>query len=432
MPLAFLSAIAVGTALLLLPISRNGDDSAPFVEAIFTATSGVCVTGLTVVDVSTYWSGFGQLVLICLVQIGGFGIMTLASLLSLAVAGRLGLRERLAAQVETKGVDLGNIRNVVLRVAVVVVIVESVAAVVLSLRFYLGYGYEFGTAVWHGIFHAVSAFNSAGFALHTDSLETFIHDPVVTVPVAVAALIGGIGFPVIVELVRRTFRPSKWTLHTKITLMGSAVLLAVGFATYLVVEWDNAHTLGPMTLLERVHAASFSAVMPRSAGYNILPIPDLKPETWAITDVLMFIGGGSAGTAGGIKVSTFFVLAFVIWAELRGEPDVSMFGRTIPAAAQRSALTVALLGVGCVAVGTIALMAVSNLPFDVLLFDATSAFGTVGLSSGATGALNDSGHLILVALMFTGRVGTVTLGAALALRARHRRFRFPDSRPIIG
>ena len=396
------------------------------------AVSGICVTGLAAVEVSEYFSRFGQVVLLCLVQIGGFGLMALASLLSLAVAGRLRLRERLAAQSETKVVGVGKVKGVVSRIAIIVVVVEGTTAVILSARFYFGYDYGFGASIWHGVFHAVSAFNSAGFALYSHSLESFIHDPVVTLPIVIAGLIGGIGFPVVVELVRRTWHPSKWTLHTKITLFGTAVLLVVGFLTYLLVEWDNVKTLGPMAWGERVHTAFVSAVMPRSIGYNVVPVTDLKPETWAVTDVLMFIGGGSAGTAGGIKVSTFFVLAFVIWAELRGEPDVSMFGRTIPVSAQRSALTVALLGVACVAVGTIALMAVSNLPFDVLLFDATSAFGTVGLSSGATGSLNDAGHLILAALMFTGRVGTVTLGAALALRARHRRFRYPDSRPIIG
>lgn len=431
-PLAFLAAVAVGAVLLALPISRTGDDSAPVLTAVFTAVSGVCVTGLTVVDTSSYWSGFGEVVLLILMQVGGFGIMTLASLMSLLVAGRLRLRDRLAAQAETRSIGLGDVRSVVTRVAVVMIVAEGVVAIVLSLRFHFGYSYAVGKSVWYGIFHSVASFNSAGFALYPDSLERFASDPVITTPIVVAAIIGGIGFPVVVELVRRTFHPAKWTLHTKITLLGTAVLLMVGFLTYLIVEWNNAKTMGGMGFGEKLHAAFFSGAMPRSNGFNILPIEDLRPETWAITDVLMFIGGGSAGTAGGIKVTTFFVLAFVIWAEIRGEPDVSVFGRTLPAGTMRQALTVALLGVAVVAFGTIALLGDSNVSMDRIVFDAVSAFGTVGLSSGATAEFNPLGQTILAGLMLTGRVGTVSVATALALRTHQRRYRYPESRPIVG
>jgi trk system potassium uptake protein TrkH len=431
-PLAFLTAVAIGTLLLCLPIARAGDGSAPFITALFTAMSAVCVTGLVLVDTATYWSGFGEVVLLVMMQIGGFGIMTLASLLGLVVAGRLRLSDRLATQAETKVLGLGDVRRVLTRVAMIAICVELVLAIILGLRFHYGYGFDVGKSIWHGIFHAVAAFNSAGFALYHDSLERFVTDPVITVPIMIASIIGGIGFPVVVELVRRTFRPSQWSIHTKITVFGTFVLLFVGFVAYVLIEWNNAKTLGGLSAPHKVQAAFFASAMPRSAGFNSIPIGDLRPETWAFTDILMFIGGGSAGTAGGIKVATFFLLAFVIWAEVRGEPDVSVFGRRIPTGTQRQALTVALLGVGAVAVGTISVLAVTDLPLDKVLFDVTSAFGTVGLSSGVTADLNTGGQLIMVLLMFTGRVGTVTVATALALRSRTRRFHYPEERPIVG
>ncbi|ADD41215.1 H(+)-transporting two-sector ATPase [Stackebrandtia nassauensis DSM 44728] len=431
-PLAFLGVAAVGTGLLSLPISREGSDAAEPITALFTAVSAVCVTGLVTVDTGTYWSGFGEVVIAALMQVGGFGIMTMASLLGLIVSGRMRLSDKLVTATETKMLGLGDVRKVVVRVALVAICVETVVAVILGLQFRFSYDYAPAKAAWYGIFHAVAAFNSGGFALYSDSLESFVTDPVVILPVTIASLVGGIGFPVVVELIRRTFKPSKWSIHTKITVLGTGVLLAAGFVFYLAIEWNNAKTLGPLDIQHKIQAAFFSAAMPRSAGFNAVPTGDLRPETWAVTDILMFIGGGSAGTAGGIKVATFFLLAFVIWAEVRGEPDVSVFGRRIPHSTQRQALTVALMGVAAVACGTIALLFASDAPFDQLLFEVTSAFGTAGLSTGLTGDLNNAGQIVIIVLMFAGRVGTVAVATALALRVRHRRFRFPEERPIVG
>lgn len=432
-PLAFLAVSLLGAMLLALPIARQGDGEAPLLTALFTSVSAVCVTGLTVVDTASYWSGFGEAILLILMQVGGFGIMTLASLLGLLVAGKLRLTDRLATQAETKMMmGIGDIRRVVTRVAIVALVVETVVAIILGIRFRFEYDYSVPKAIWHGVFHAVAAFNSGGFALYPNSLEGFVTDPLVTSPIMIATIIGGIGFPVVVELVRRTFKPREWTLHTKITMLGTAILLTVGFVTYLAIEWGNDKTLGPLDLGHKISAAFFSSAMARSTGFNTIPIGDLRPETWAVTDVLMFIGGGSAGTAGGIKVATFFLLAFVIWAEVRGEPDVSAFGRSIPTGTQRQALTVALLGVAGVACGTIALLMASDIELDRLVFDVASAFGTVGLSTGATNELGGPGQFILIVLMFTGRVGTVAVATALALRTRPRRFQYPQERPIVG
>lgn len=431
-PLVFLGAVLVGTALLSLPIARDGEETAGPVTALFTATSAVCITGLATVDTSAYWSGFGEGVILALIQLGGFGIMTLASLLGLVVAGRLGLRGRLAAQAETRALGLGDFRTVIIRVAIMSACVELVLSAILFSRFYFGYGYDLGQAVWHGLFHAVSAFNNAGFALYPDSLEGFVTDPVVMLPIALAVVVGGIGSPVIVELGKRIRHPSKWSVHTKLTVLGTGILIPVGFLAYLVFEWDNAATLAPLGVGDKLSTAFFSGVMPRSGGFNAIPMGQIQPETQIVTMVLMFIGGGSASTAGGIKVTTFFLLAFVIWAEIRGEPDVSIMGRSIAQSVQRQALTIALLGLAAVAAGTMALELTTSLPMNQVMFEAVSAFGPVGLSTGVTPDLPPAAQLVLVVLMYTGRVGTVAVGTALALRSRRRRYTYPQDRPIVG
>ncbi|MGH3714152.1 MAG: TrkH family potassium uptake protein [Micromonosporaceae bacterium] len=431
-PLAFLSAIAVGTLLLALPMSRAGAGSAPLITALFTATSAVCVTGLITVDTATYWSPFGQVVILGLIQIGGFGIMTLATLLGVVVSRRLGISTRLVAQLETKTLALGEVRQVLGRIAVTVLTIEAILAVMLFLRFRFGYAMSYGEAAWHGVFHSVSAFNNAGFALYSDSLMGFLTDPWITLPIAIGVILGGIGFPVLFELRRELRAPRRWSVHTKLTIFGSSVLLAFGTVAILALEWGNPNTLGPLNVLEKLLAAFFHGVMPRTAGFNAVDYAEVQPATLAITDALMFIGGGSAGTAGGIKVTTFFLLGFVIWSEMRGERDVNVFHRRIGAAPQRQALTVALLGVGIVALGTLSLLVLTDHTLDLVLFEAISAFATVGLSAGITAGLNLPAQGVLVLLMFVGRVGTITVGTALALQSRHRLYRLPEERTIVG
>jgi potassium uptake TrkH family protein len=431
-PLAFLGAITVGTALLALPMSRYGDASAPLLTALFTATSAVCVTGLVTVDTATYWSGFGQAVVLLLIQVGGFGIMSLATLLGVVVSRRLGLSSRLVAQAETKTLALGEVRRVLGRIAVTVATVEAVVAGFLAIRFQFGYGMEFREAVWHGVFHSVSGFNNAGFALYSDNLIRYVDDPWVCLPIAVAVMTGGTGFPVLFELRRELRRPQRWSVHTKMVVWGSAALLALGTVAVLALEWGNPRTLGPLGVAAKVLSAFFHSVSPRTAGFNTIDYADVHPATLAVTDALMFIGGGSASTAGGIKVTTFLLLGFVIWAEIRGEPDVTAFHRRIGGPPQRQALTVALLGVAVVALGTLAMLVLTDHSLDAVLFETISAFATVGLSTGITATLPPAAQIVLVMLMFVGRVGTLTVGAALALRSRHRLYRLPEERTIVG
>lgn len=428
----FALAIAVGTLLLMLPVSRSGEGHAPFMVALFTATSAVCVTGLIVVDTPTYWTGFGEAVILGLIQIGGFGIMTLASLLGLLVSRKMGLRSRLTAAAETKSIGIGDVRAVLVGVFKVTLLFEAVTAVLLTARFLLGYDLPPLEAAYHGVFHAVSAFNNAGFALYSDNLMGFVADPWICLPIAVAVIFGGLGFPVLFELRRHLRRPHGWSLHTKLTVTMTAVLLVGGSLFITATEWSNPGTLGALDPAGRVLAGFFQAVVPRTAGFNSLDYAEMQDGTLLGTMILMFIGGGSASTAGGIKVTTFVVLFFVIWAEVRGESEVNAFDRRIGSRVHRQALTVALLGVAAVVGTTLLIMGFTQIPLIHVLFEVTSAFATVGLSTGITADLPGAAHLLLVLVMFLGRVGPVTLVSAIALRERQRLYKLPEGRPIIG
>jgi len=429
---AFAAGILVGTLLLLAPFATTEPGRASFTTALFTSTSALCVTGLVVVDTPTYWTHYGQVVILGLIQVGGIGIMTLASLLALLVARRLGLRSRLVAQAETAAPELQDVRRLVVGVVLLSLLVEALAATVLTLRFWLSYDLAFGSALYRGIFHAISAFNNAGFALWSDSLVQFVTDGWISVTVALAIVAGGLGFPVWLELRRRFRAPRSWTLHTKLTLAGTFFLIVFGFVAVLVFEWSNARTTGELGVGGRLLASFFQGVTPRTAGFNTLDYASLEPETLLVTDVLMFVGAGSASTGGGIKVTTFVLLILMVWTEVRGDPNVTAFERRVSAHAQRQALAVTFIALNAVVIATLALMAESGLGFQETLFEAISAFGTVGLSTGITADFGEVGRLTLVALMFLGRTGPYTLAVALALRERRRLYRFPEERPIIG
>jgi potassium uptake TrkH family protein len=431
-PIAFLGHIVIGTILLLLPIARRGEGGAPFETALFTAVSNGCVTGLAVVDNATYWTPFGHVVLLGLMQVGGFGIMAMASLLGLAVARRLGLQGRLVAQAETHSAALGDVRGVLFRVAAYTLIVEFAVGLVMGLRFWLSYDYPIGKAAWYGLFHGVSTFNSDGTTLFSNGLMSFVTDPWICIPAALAIIAGGIGFPVVYELSRRRLRTKQWSTHTRITVYGTMVLLAIGFIAMLTLEWSNPKTFGPLDVPGKLLAAFFQGTSPRTAGFNTVDYGQMHTETLLVTDWLMFIGGGSAGTAGGIKVTTFVILGYVIWAEVRGERDVTAGRRRIAETTQRQALTVALLSVAFVAFGTMALLMLTDYSLDRVFFEAMSAFTTTGLTTGITPSLNGAAQAVIIILMYVGRVGTITIASALALSERRAKYRYAEERPIVG
>lgn len=428
----FASAILLGTILLLLPMSTREGRSPSFVDALFTSTSAVCVTGLVVVDTPTYWSSFGQVVILLLIQLGGLGIMIFASLIGLLLARKLSVRSRLNTAAEAKSVGYDDVRGLVRGIVLISLLIEAATFLFLFPRFVFEYDYGVGEAAWHAVFHAISSFNNAGFALYSDSIIGFASDPFICLPMAAAVILGGLGFPVIMQL-RKEFRhPLHWSMNTRIVLWGTVVLLVLGTVYITLIEWDNPETLGALDPGARVLAGFFQSVQARTAGFNSIDTAAMRPESWLGTDVLMFIGAGPAGTAGGIKVTTFAVLFFIIMTELRGEGAVNIFGKRLSRAVHRQAITVALIAVAAVMGGTVALMLITGLDLDRVLFEAVSAFGTVGLSTGITFDLPDSAKLVLVVLMFLGRLGPLTLGSAIALRERRILYEYPKERPAIG
>ena len=428
----FAATIAIGTGLLMLPISKQGPGGANFVDALFTATSAVCVTGLTSVDTVLYWTPFGQVVIMLLIQLGGLGIMIFASLIGLVLARKLSVRSRMNAASEAKAVGFADVRGLVRGIVKITVVIELAVFVLLWLRFTLGYGYAIGEGAWHAGFLAVSSFNNAGFALYSDNLMGFVGDPLICLPIAAAVILGGLGFPVIMQLRKEFRRPLHWSMNTKLVLWGTIVLLLSGTIYITVIEWNNPATLGQFDPATRLLAGFFQSVQTRTAGFNSIDIGGMHSASWLGMDVLMFIGGGPAGTAGGIKVTTFAVLFFIMLTELRGEGAVNIFGKRLSRSVHRQAITVVLIAVAAVMIGTIVILLMTGYRLEVVLFEAVSAFGTVGLSTGITPELPDAAKIILVLLMFLGRLGPLTLGTAIALRERRVLYELPKERPAIG
>lgn len=421
--------------LLWLPVSARPGRTTHFVDAVFTATSAVTVTGLTTVSTAQQWSLFGQVVILVAIQIGGLGTLTLTSILARAIGRKLGLKSRLITQEALNIGRLGEVGSLLGIIATTSVIIEAALAVVLTVGF-LASGEPLFTALWHGVFYAISSYNNAGFTPHSDGLVPYEHSAVTTwlilVPICIGAIVGAFGFPVILMLRQVGFRYSRWNLNTKLTILTSAVLLVLGWFLFAVLEWDNPATLGQQGVGERVFNGFFASVMTRSNGFNLVEMTDLHQVTLLLTDALMFVGGGSASTAGGIKVTTLAVVFLAILAEARGDRSVIAFFRTIPDSVLRIAISVIMMGASVVLVGCSILVALTGKPLDHVLFEVISAYATCGLSVGVSADAPDAGKYVLAVIMLIGRIGTNTMATALALRTRRRLYSYPEERPIIG
>lgn len=429
----FASVIAVFTFLLSMPWATATGQRAPFLDALFTATSAVCVTGLVTVDTGTFWSTAGQATILVGIKIGGLGVMTLASILGLAVSRRIGLTQKLLVTSETKTTRLGEVGSLVRTVIVTSTLLEVVIALLLIPRLRI-LGDAWSEAIWHGVFYAISAFNNAGFIPTTEGLVPYAADWWVLLPIIVGVFVGSLGFPVILNVARTWRRPRRWNLHSKLTIATSAALVAFGSVVVAAFEWTNPRTLGGIGPSETFLAALFAGVMPRSGGFSTVDVAEMHEGTWLLNDALMFVGGGSASTAGGIKVTTLAVMLLAIVAEARGDRDVEAYGRRIPREALQVAIAVSLVSATIILVACLLLLAITGLTLDVVLFEAISAFATCGLSTGLSSdpTVPDAAKYVLTVLMFIGRTGTMTLAAALALRSRRRVIRLPEERPIIG
>lgn len=440
----FSGLILVETLLLSLPLASADGTVTPLADALFTAVSTICVTGLTTVDMATHWSPFGIVVIILGLQVGGIGVLTLASIMGMVVSRRLGLRQRLLAAsdsnplrlhqgpvVESQAVRLGEIGGLLTTVALSVLIIELVLTLLITPRLLLA-GADPWTALWQGFYYAASAFTNTGFTPNPGGLAPFATDPWMLTVIGVGVFIGSIGFPVIFALARGWRAPRKWSVHVKLTLTTTIALIVLGAIAFWALEVNNPATLGRHDGASGPFTALFMSTMTRSGGFATVPVSDMNGSTMLVFDMLMFVGGGSASTAGGIKVTTLAVLFLAAWAEARGTTDMQVFERRIPVDVLRLSVSVVLWGSTIVATATIALLHLTKQPLDVVLFDVISAFATCGLTSGFTESAPDAAKYILAATMWAGRVGTVTLAAALAASERRQLFRRAEERPIVG
>jgi len=430
--LGFAIIILIGTFFLTLPVATVDANGLSFLDALFTATSATCVTGLVVVDTGDTFSIFGELVILFLIQIGGLGFMTFATFLFLLLGKKISLKERLLLKEAFNNVTIAGLVKLVKRILLFTALIELIGGFILSIRF--SFDMPVGKAFYFGFFHAISNFNNAGFDImgNFKSLTEYADDPFVVFTICALITIGGLGFIVINELFeyRRTKRLS---VHTKIVLTTTFILTIGSTLLIFLFEYNNSKTIGPLSEWGKILGSLYQAVTPRTAGSNTLPIGDLTHSTLFLIIWLMFIGGGSGSTAGGIKITTFAVLVATMWSQIRGKEDVVLFKRRIVNETILKALTVSLCGMVIVVVVTIILSITEQKhSFMMYLFEATSAFGTVGLSMGLTPELSPVGRLLIILTMFAGRLGPLTIAFAITKRRKSEAFRHLKGNIMIG
>ena len=435
--LAFVAAIAVGTLLLRLPAAHADGEAHGWLTALFTATSAVCVTGLVVVDTGDAWSPFGQAVIALLIKAGGLGILSLGALVALATGRRMGFGERQRLQAQTNALTVGGIVRFVRALLLYTTSAELIGALALWPRLARDDGLWGGA--WSALFHSVSAFNNAGFSLYADSLERYAADPWVAGVVMTLFVVGGLGLVVVVDVALRLGAGTNGaprrhlTLHTRIALATTLALALGGALAVGALEWRNPATLGALAPGARPLAATFQSLTPRTAGFTALDVGEYRTSTIAVTMGLMLIGGNPGSTAGGIKTTTIAVLLLAVVAAARGRSRVTAFGRTIGTETITKAAVLGTLAV--VTVGLVATVLVHVEPTQAplaLLFEAVSAFGTVGLSLGITAELTALGQVVVVLLMFVGRVGLLTVALAVAATERAPASRYPIEDVVVG
>lgn len=442
--LVFTGIILIWTTLFMLPISTATGEVPPFHVALFTAVSTICVTGLSVVDMATYWSPFGNGLVFVGIEVGAIGVLSLASIMGAVVTRRLGLRQKLMAASdsnslrlhagpvsESQAVRLGDIGGMLTTVAISLIVIESVIAVLILPRM-LMLGLDPLTAVLDSFYYAASAFTNTGFTPNKEGLEPFTHDPWMLTCLLTAVFLGSVGFPVIFALARWVRTRQRLSVHVKLTLVTTVLLFFLGGIVIYLLEGQNPATIGAQDPWMRPFTSFFLSGMTRSGGLSTIDISATSPATMQVLSMLMFVGGGSASTAGGIKVTTLAILFLAAFAEAKGVNDIQAFGRRIPNDVLRLSVSVVLWGATIVAIASIALQTVTGSSFQHALFEAISAFATCGLSSGLTSDMPESGSYILSATMWLGRVGTVTMAAALASSEKKQLFRLPEERTIVG
>ena len=433
--LCFLGIILLGTGLLMLPVSSRSGEPCQFLPALFTATSATCVTGLTPFDTWTQWSGFGQVVLLCLIEIGGLGFMSAATLVIFLFRRKVGLRQRMLI---AQALSLNEMDGVV-RLQRMVIFgslgFEAAGALILTLWFWPKYG--FARALQWGVFHSISAFCNAGFDIFGSmepgsSLLLFQNDPVVLLTLGALVVLGGLGFLVWQDIAeKRSWK--KLSVYSRLVLLATAMLIVSGWALICILEWNNPKTLGNLSVGSKLLGGLFQSITLRTAGFDAINQAGLTQGGKAVSMVLMLIGGSSGSTAGGLKTVTFLVVLLFIWARARGRSNVSAFCRTIPQEQALNAMTISLMMVLLSVLGGIFVCATSPVSFTDGLFEAISALATVGLTAGATGLLSVPAKILIIIFMYFGRVGvlTISLGFLMGNQAVER-FRYAETSLLIG
>ncbi|WP_099363966.1 TrkH family potassium uptake protein [Fredinandcohnia onubensis] len=423
----FLFFILVGSLLLKLPIATT--TSISWIDALFTATSAMTVTGLIVVDTPSVFTTFGEVIIVSLIQLGGLGIMSFAVLIYMMLGKKIGLKERMVIQQSLNQTSLGGVIKLVKNLFIFSISIEIIGLLILSIKWVPEYGWWKG--IYYSFFHSISAFNNAGFALWSDSLMGYTGDPTVNIGITFLFITGGIGFTVLMD-VWHNKRFKKLSLHSKLMIIGTFIINVVAIILVFVLEYNNPKTLaGLPSLPDKLWAAYFQGVVPRTAGFNTLDIASINESTAFLMIILMFIGAGSASTGGGIKVTTFLVIIFGALSFLKGKQDVVLYKRTLPGTMMIKALAISTMSLLFV-LGAVFILTISeNAPFLVSLFEVVSAFGTVGMSMGLTFSLSFIGKLVIIFMMFFGKIGPLTLAFSLA-KPKVNKIKYPNGDILTG
>ncbi|WP_027132262.1 TrkH family potassium uptake protein [Fusobacterium necrophorum] len=429
--LGFLSVIAVGVFLLMLPFSLKEGKSLNFLEALFTVVSAVCVTGLTVVDVSEVFSPLGDVILIALIQIGGLGVMTFSSIVFLLAGQKMTLYTRILLKEERNANSVGEILNFVRLMLLTVFIIESIGAVILIHEFRKIMPHE--QAIYYGIFHSISAFCNAGFSLFSNSLENFRGNSVISLTISYLIILGGMGFAIInsfIMMIRKGV--SRFTLTSKLAIHISMILTFGGAVLFFLLEFSNSETLSPLPWSEKIISSVFQSVTLRTAGFNTIPLGNLRSATVFMACIWMLIGASPGSTGGGIKTTTLGVILFYVIGIIRGKEHVEIFNRRLDWDVMNKALALLVVSLSYIALVILFLLVLEPFSMEKIVFEVVSAFGTVGLTMGITPYLSVTSKLVIIVTMFVGRLGPMTIALALGEKKKKARVQYPKEDILIG
>lgn len=427
--LGFASLILLGALLLNLPISSVNNESLGFINALFTSASAVCVTGLVVVNTAEFFSLFGQIVIIILIQMGGLGFMTMATIGALIIRKKIGLKERLVIREQLNLESLTGLVKLIKYVVLITFSIEAIGAALLSTRFIPIYGIKEG--LWYSIFHSISAYCNAGFDILGNSIIPFANDIVVSLTISFLIIIGGLGFAVYLDISKnRKFE--KLQLHSKLVIWITAILVFGGMFIFFIIEYNNPNTLGNLSFTEKLLPSFFQSVVTRTAGFNSLDISLIKDSSAFLFIILMFIGGSPGSTAGGIKTTTFGAIALTTISIIRGDKDVVVFKKRVSENAINRSLAIVTVALTLIMIVSFILTVTEDAAFLEVLFETTSAFATVGLTRGITNDLSDIGKIIITLTMYAGRVGPLTMAFAFAQKSKHSKLKYAEGNIMVG